>query len=73
MIGPVLRATSKYNKISKALKARGFLPGSKEGIYIKQGATGTINRASGNVKQIPLVDYTSTVMAPLVQTLRVPG
>jgi hypothetical protein len=24
MVGPVLKATSKYNKVSKALKTRGF-------------------------------------------------
>ncbi len=50
MVGSVVKAAGKANRIARTLKSRGFIPGSKEGIYIKQGATGTINRASGNVK-----------------------
>lgn len=73
MVGPVVKAAGKANKIGKALKSRGFIPGSKEGIYVKQGATGTINRASGNVKQVPTVDFTNVAMQPLIQTLRVPA
>ena len=73
MIGTVIKAAGKANKIGKALKSRGFIPGSEKGIYVKQGATGTINRASGNVKQIPTVDFTSVAMQPLVQSLRVPA
>jgi len=72
MIGAVVKAAGKASRIAKALKSKGFVPGSKEGIYIKQGATGTINRASGNVKQIPTVDYTNVAMQPMIQSLRVP-
>jgi len=73
MIGPVIKAAGKANRIAKVLKSKGFVPGSKEGIYVKQGTTGTINRASGNVKQVPTVDYTNVAMQPLIQTLRVPA
>lgn len=72
MVGPVVKAASKFRKIDKALKSRGFINGSEEGIYIRKNPTGAVNRVSGNVKQIPVVDYTSAVQAPLVQTLRVP-
>lgn len=73
MVGSVVKAAGKANRIAKALKSKGFVPGSKEGIYIKQGATGPINRVSGNVKQIPTVDYYNVAMQPMIQSLRVPA
>ena len=72
MLGSVAKAAGKANRIHKALKAKGFVPGNKEGIYLKQNAIGPMNRASGNVKQIPVVDYYNVAMQPMIQSLRVP-
>jgi len=79
MIGSVAKAASKYNKISKALKAKKFFRPTDAGtqwikvetkkVPINAGRFGTIGTRTEPavyVKNIPEVDYTPAVMAPLV-------
>lgn len=84
MVGPVVKAAGKANKIHKALKSRGFTQITKEPTHWvrtpKYVTTGLGNKlyswqvpfteAAGKV--IPNVDYTNVAMQPLIQSLRVP-
>lgn len=85
MIGPVIKAASKANRIHKALKSRGFTQITKEPTHWartpKYITTGLGDRlyswqvpfTETAVKVIPNVDYANVAMQPLIQTLRVPA
>lgn len=85
MVGPVIKATSKYNKISKALKTNGFFRPTNTGKqWIKVGTKktpinagrfgiiGTKTEPTVFIKTVPEVDVSGVALTPLVQSLRVP-
>ena len=86
MITPVIKAASKYNKISKALKSLGFFRPTGTGTkWIKVGTKktpinagkfgtiGTKTEPHVYVKNIPEVNASGVALTPLIQTLRIPG
>lgn len=85
MIGSVVKAAGKANRIHKALKSRGFTQITKEPTHWvrmpKYGTTALGNKlysyqipfTTSAVKVIPNVDYTNVAIQPLIQSLRVPA
>lgn len=86
MIGPVMKATSKYNKVAKTLKNNGFFRPADVGTQwirigkkttpISAGKFGTIGTKTEPyvfTKNVPEVDVSGVALTPLVQALRVPA
>lgn len=84
MIGSVVKAARKANRIHKALKNRGFIQITKEPTHwvrmpkyintsygTKLYSWQVPNTGAGKV--IPNVDYTNVAIQPLIQSLRVPA
>lgn len=89
MIGSVVKAAGKANRIHKALKASGFRQvGPEPTKFIKTANRTKLSRGYMNPdkyyhinlgpeviaeKTVPNVDYTNVVMQPMIQSLRVPA
>lgn len=82
MIGSVVKAAGKANRIHRALRARGFKQITTEPTHwVKPGVHANLTYGNSfhsipitnwQSKVIPNVDYTNVAMQPLIQSLRVP-